>query len=404
MRILVLNCGSSTVKYKFFNMKDNLLLAGGLADRIGSSDSSLAHAAAGRKEHVCREVLTTHDQAVEKILRLLTGERGVINHVSEIHAVGHRVVHGGCYFRESVAVDNEVLKLLEKCSPLAPLHNPPNLSGINACRKLMPAAVQVAVLDTAYHQTIPDYAFMYALPHNMYHDHSIRKYGFHGISHSYVAARSASMLNVMLESLRIITCHLGNGASLCAIGGGRSLDTTMGFTPLAGLIMGTRCGDIDPAIIPFLMEKEGVSLAEAMNILNRKSGVLGVSGVSADFRDLEGAALAGHQGSRLALDMFSYSASRGVGSLVSTIGGLDVLVFTAGVGENSPDIRQRICSRLNYLGVSLDEERNSVKGKELEISSPDSAVRVLVIPTDEERAIAEETRQVAEKIIHRKGS
>lgn len=398
MKVLVLNCGSSTVKYKFFNMKDNLVLARGLADRIGSSGSRLMHFAAGREEYVCRD-LFTHHEAVEKILGLLTGEgQGVIDHVDEINAVGHRVVHGGSFFHEPVAVDDHVLKLLEKCSQLAPLHNPPNLTGIKACRKMMPDAVQVAVLDTAYHQTIPDYAFMYAVPYNMYKDHQIRKYGFHGISHKYVAGRSASMLGAKLKDLRVITCHLGNGASLCAVGGGKSLDTTMGLTPLAGLIMGTRCGDIDPAIIQFLIEKEGVSLAETMEILNRKSGVLGISGISGDFRDLEEAALSGHQRSRLALEMFSYSVSKAIGSLIPSIGGLDALVFTAGIGENSPDIRRRVCASFKYIGVSLDEEKNSVKGKEMEISSPDSEVRVLVIPTDEERAIAEETRVVAERI------
>jgi len=399
LKVLVLNCGSSTVKYKFFNMKDNLVLAKGLADRIGSSGARLLHYAAGRAEYVCQEPMPTHHEAVEKILRLLTGEdHGVIDNVDEINAVGHRVVHGGSYFHESVAVDDHVLKLLEKCSQLAPLHNPPNLTGIKACQKVMPDAVQVAVLDTAYHQTIPDYAFMYAVPFDMYTDHQIRKYGFHGISHKYVAGRSASMLGAELEGLRIITCHLGNGASLCAIGGGKSLDTTMGLTPLSGLIMGTRCGDIDPAIIPFLIEKEGVSLAETMEILNRKSGVFGISGISGDFRDLEEAALSGHQRSRLALEMFSYSVSKAIGSLIPSIGGLDALVFTAGIGENSPDIRRRVCSSLNYIGVTLDEEKNSARGKEVEISSPDSSVRVLVIPTDEERAIAEETRVVAERI------
>lgn len=398
MKVLVLNCGSSTVKYKLFSMGEDRVLAKGLAERIGSPGSRIVHRVEGRDEYILEKDLPGHQEAVEAILYILTGgEYGVISDVDEIKAVGHRVVHGGNYFNKSVVVSDDVLGLLGECGRLAPLHNPPNITGIQACKKMMPGAVQVAVLDTAFHQTMPEYAYMYALPYEMYDKHLIRKYGFHGISHKYVAGVSAGMLDARPEELKIITCHLGNGASLCAISGGKSVDTTMGFTPLAGLIMGTRCGDIDPAIIQYMAEKNNIGLGEVMEVLNKKSGVLGISGVSSDFRDVEKAALEGHHRSALALDMFSYSVARAIGSLVPALGGLDALVFTAGIGENSPGIRWRVCSRLKYMGIQLDEQINPAKGERIEISVPGSAVRVLVIPTDEERMIAEETRAVVEE-------
>lgn len=395
LKVLVLNCGSSTVKYKLFNMQEERVLASGLAERIGSSGSRIIHRVEGREEYILSKGLPGHHEAVEAILYIMTGpEYGVIKNSGEIQAVGHRVVHGGNYFSKSVVVDDEVLDLLGECSSLAPLHNPPNITGIEACKKMMPDALQVAVLDTAFHQTMPENAFMYAVPYEMYEHHLVRKYGFHGISHKYVAGVSAAMLGARLEDLKIITCHLGNGASLCAIRGGKSMDTTMGFTPLAGLIMGTRCGDIDPAIIQYMSEKGNMGLNEVMEVLNKKSGVLGISGISSDFRDVEKASQNGHHRSQLALDMFSYSVSRAIGSLIPAIGGLDALVFTAGIGENSPEIRRRVCSRLEYMGIGLDEEKNSVRGEKIEISTPVSPVRVLVIPTDEERMIAEETRDL----------
>lgn len=394
-----MNCGSSTVKYKLFNMKENSVLAKGLAERIGSPGSKILHSAEGREEYILQKEIPGHGDALEAILRILTGwEYGVISEASEIKAVGHRVVHGGNYFNKPVVINDEVISLLEECSRLAPLHNPPNIAGIKACVKMMPGAVQVAVLDTAFHQTMPEFAYKYAIPYDMCDKHLIRKYGFHGISHQYVAGAAAEMLGARLEDLNIITCHLGNGASLCAVGGGKSIDTTMGFTPLAGLIMGTRSGDIDPAIIQYLAEKENISVDGVMEVLNKKSGVLGISGISSDFRDVEKAALGGHRRSELALDMFSYSVSRGISSLVPAIGGIDALVFTAGIGENSPQIRHRVCSRLGYMGIQLNEQKNQVKGEKAEISDPPSRVRVLVIPTDEERMIAEETRLLVEKV------
>lgn len=399
MKILVINCGSSTVKYKLFDMAEDRVLAKGLAERVGAPGSGIVHRAEGREDFIMEKKLPGHHEAVETILELLTeAGHGVVKDLDEIKAVGHRVVHGGSYFSRPSVVDDEVLGRLEECRRLAPLHNPPNITGIKACRKIMPAAVQVAVLDTAFHQTIPDYAFMYAIPYEMYENHQIRKFGFHGISHNYVAGVCAGMLGKSLEDLKLITCHLGNGASLCAVGGGKSMDTTMGFTPLAGLIMGTRCGDIDPAIIPYIAEKEGMDLSEVMDILNKNSGVLGISGLSSDFRDLEKAVLRGHRRSVLAIEMYSYSVSRAIGSLVPSTGGLDALVFTAGVGENSPAVRGRVCSRLGYLGVELDEKKNLVRGEKAEISTPASRVRVLVIPTDEEKMIAGETMALVEKL------
>lgn len=397
MNILVLNCGSSSVKYKLFNMEDRSVLARGLGERIGMPGSKLRHQA-GERGFVIERPLPGHREAVEMIIYLIThADHGVVEDVRKIQAVGHRVVHGGESFQQPVAVDEEVLKSLDECSKLAPLHNPPNIMGIRVCRKLMSHALQVAVFDTAFHQTMPDYAYMYALPFEFYKVYRVRKYGFHGASHKYVARRAAEISGCRIEELKIITCHLGNGASLCAVRGGRSLDTTMGFTPLSGLVMGTRCGDVDPAVIPYIAKREGVSTAELLEVLNKKSGVLGISGVSSDFRDLERAAGAGHDRARLALDMFVYSVTKGIGALISTLGGLDMLVFTAGVGENSPVIRSRVCLNLKYMGISLDEQKNSIGGVEVEISTPGSAVRVLVIPTDEERMIAEETNSVIER-------
>ncbi|MHB8156577.1 MAG: acetate/propionate family kinase [Desulfocucumaceae bacterium] len=397
MNILVLNCGSSSVKYKLFDSLAQKVMARGIADRVGQAGSLLQYIVPGREDVMVEAAFPDHRSAIEKILNFLTHpDLGVIKCTGEIGSVGHRVVHGGEVFNSPVRVDRRVLEVLEECSKLAPLHNPPNINGINVCQRLIPGAEHVAVFDTAFHQTLPDFAHTYALPYRYYKELRVRKYGFHGTSHKYVAKRAAGILNSSLEDLKIITCHLGNGSSLCAVGGGKSLDTTMGFTPLAGLMMGTRCGDIDPAIIPYLVEKEGTTLDQLMDILHRESGALGVSGISSDFRDLERACLEGEPRARLAIEMFVYGVARGIGSLVPSVGGLDVLVFTAGIGENSPDLRDRICAYLNYLGVLLDKDKNTVRGVESEISAQQSGVRVLVIPTDEEKMIALETRAVIE--------
>jgi len=310
--------------------------------------------------------------------------------------IGHRVVHGGEHFRSSVRVDEKVRKILEDLKKLAPLHNPPNLEGIDICSELLPDLPQVAVFDTAFHQTMPDYAYTYALPYRYYQEDHIRKYGFHGTSHRYVSARAAEILGRDLSSLRIITCHLGNGSSLCAVSGGRSLDTTMGFTPLSGLVMGTRCGDIDPALVAWLSEKEGIPVGAVTDLLNRQSGVLGISGLSSDFRDLEEAALKGHPRADLALKVFAYSVAKGIASLIPALGGLEGLVFTAGIGERSPRMRTRICAFLSWLGLDLDEEGNRQDCPEGIISKAGSRVEVLVIPTDEETLIAQETAMILE--------
>ncbi|MHB8918359.1 MAG: acetate/propionate family kinase [Desulfocucumaceae bacterium] len=396
MKVLVLNCGSSTLKFKLFEMEGENVLARGVADRIGMSGSSVCYRAGDNEELVLETPLPGHAEAVNSIIGFLTAAHcGVIGDIKEIGAVGHRVVHGGERFHRPVVVDGNVLKVLEECSKLAPLHNPPNITGIRVCMQLMPHALEVAVFDTAFHQTIPEFAYLYPVPYRYYEEYRIRKYGFHGTSHKYVSARAAEIYGAGIEKLRVITCHLGNGASLCAVQGGKSLETTMGFTPLAGLMMGTRCGDVDPAIIPFLEEKEGLSPDQIKEILNKDSGVLGISGFSSDFRDLAKAAGEGNDRAQLAIDMFVYRVARGIGSLVPALGGLDVLVFTAGIGENSPEIRRGICSYLKYLGVALDGMLNSSRGVEAEVSAPGSAVKVLVIPTDEEKAIALETIQIA---------
>ncbi|MCL6611870.1 MAG: acetate kinase [Peptococcaceae bacterium] len=392
MKILVVNCGSSTLKYKLFEMEGERVLAWGMADRIGSAGSRIYHRVPGREEIVLDDPLPGHGEAAERILGLLTDAgRGVLGAAAEISAVGHRVVHGGEFFQQPVLVDDGVILTLEECSDLAPLHNPPNLTGIRVCRRLMPHAAQVAVFDTAFHQTMPEYACLYPIPYRYYKDFRVRKYGFHGTSHKYVSARAAEIAGSGSGDLKIITCHLGNGSSLCAVRGGRSVDTTMGFTPLAGLMMGTRCGDIDPSIIPYLAEKEGLTAGRVVEVLNKDSGALGISGISSDFRDLFRAAGEGNKRARLAIDMFVYRVAAGIGSLVPAIGGLDMLVFTAGIGENSPEIRREVCAYLTWLGVLLDDDRNSVRGAEAEISAPGSAVKVLVIPTDEEKMIARET-------------
>nr|WP_243137633.1 acetate kinase [Desulfofundulus thermobenzoicus] len=395
---MVLNCGSSSVKYAIFDDGADKVLADGIVERIGGFKSKLKHRFGGGAILEQERVVPNHEEALKIIIDLLIN--GTIKNISEISAVGHRIVHGGEKINRPVAIDGKVLKLLNECAELAPLHMPHNILGINVCQRILRHAVQVAVFDTDFHQTIPDYAYIYPIPYEYYEKYKVRKYGFHGISHKYVAKRAAEILNVNIEELKIISCHLGNGASLCAIKNGKSLDTTMGFTPLAGLMMGTRCGDIDPAVVLYLMEKEGTCLDEIARILNERSGVLGISGLSSDFRDLEKAAEKGSDKALLALEMFIYRVAKGIGSFIPVLGGLDVLIFTAGVGENSSTIRSRVCKMLQCLGIELDEHLNLEKrGIEGIISTPASDVKVIVIPTDEEKLIAKETIKVAEEVF-----
>jgi len=398
MNILVINCGSSSVKYQLINMETETVLAKGLAERIGIPDSVLNHQVNNRDKIVIKRDMKNHKEAISLILDMLVDkEHGVISDMSEISAVGHRVVHGGEKFSGSVIIDDEVMKVLEECSDLAPLHNPPNIMGIEACKQLMPNIPMVGVFDTAFHQTMPRWAYLYPIPYELYVKYGIRKYGFHGTSHKYVAMKAAALLNRPLEELRIITCHLGNGASLTAVKYGKSVDTSMGFTPLEGIAMGTRSGSIDPAIISFIMAKENISVEKVMDMLNKKSGVLGLSGISNDFRDIQKAAEEGNERAKIALEVFNYRVRKFIGSYTAAMGGVDAIVFTAGLGENSPETRENICRELAYLGVKIDPEKNQVRGKEMDVSTDDAKVRVLVIPTNEELMIARETVEVLNK-------
>lgn len=398
MKILVLNCGSSSLKYKLYETETSEVLAQGQADRIGLPGALFQHDVRGRETFLNKTPLSSHHDAVHALLtHLVEGRQGILTDMKEIGGVGHRVVHGGEHFRTSVVIDPDIRKILESTKKLAPLHNPPNLMGIDVCTSLMSGVPQVAVFDTAFHQTMPAHAFTYAIPYRYYTEDHIRRYGFHGTSHRYVARRTAALLQDKTATPRIITCHLGAGSSLCAIAGGKSLDTSMGFTPLSGLVMGTRSGDIDPAVVSFIMEQERSSMAGVMDILNRQSGVLGISGVSPDFRDLEKAATEGHERAHLALTVFAYSVARGIGSLIPAIGGLDALAFTAGIGEHSPRMRHRICAFLSWLGIVLDEDKNNKGDDERIISARESQINVFVIPTDEEKMIAEESWAVLRK-------
>jgi acetate kinase len=392
-KILVVNCGSSSIKYKLFDADSLKGVSSGLLERIGSRPAFLRHETSGASAK--REVdVSNHRQGLELILRvLLEAEPKAIGSLEEIVAVGHRVVHGGDSFFESILVDEKVLEALRKWSHLAPLHNPPNIAGIEAARSLLPRVPQVAVFDTAFHQTMPETAYLYAIPFELYEKLGIRRYGFHGTSHKYVAQKAAEIIGEPIEKLRIITCHLGNGCSITAVKNGRSIDTSMGFTPLEGLVMGTRSGDIDPSIVFYLIG-EGFSPREVEDMLNKKSGLLGVSGVSNDIRDVEREAEAGSKRARLALEIFAYRAKKYIGAYAAALGGFDVLVFTGGIGENDPLMRRMICENMGFLGLEIDEEANrSTVGKTGVISGEQSRVRVLVIPTDEELAIAEETRK-----------
>lgn len=396
MKILVINAGSSSLKYQLIDMETEAVMAKGLCERIGIEGSRLKHTPAGRDAVVIEKKMENHADAIKMVLdALIDANYGVIGSMSEISAVGHRCVHGGELFSHSVVVDAEVKKAIESCVPLAPLHNPANLIGINACEEAMPGVKQVGVFDTAFHQTMPPEAFMYALPYDLYEKDKIRKYGFHGTSHKYVAGKAAEMLGKPIEECKIITFHLGNGSSVTAVDGGKSIDTSMGFTPLAGVVMGTRCGSIDPAIVKFIADREGLNLDQVDEILNKKSGVLGISGVSSDFRDLEAAAIDGHSRSQLALDVFAYSTRRYLGEYAVAMGGVDAVVFTAGIGENTPMMREAILKNSEFMGIKLDKSKNeSVHGTQADISAPDSKVKVLVIPTNEELMIARETAEL----------
>ena len=396
MKILVINAGSSSLKYQLIDMETEQLMAKGLCERIGI-DGHLKHTPMVGGKSVFNEdvAMPTHSEAIAAVIdKLVSSEYGVVGSMKEIDAVGHRVVHGGEKFACSVKIDDEVMAALEDCTPFAPLHNPANITGINACRAVMGDVPMVAVFDTAFHQTMPSKAFSYAIPYNYYKDDGIRRYGFHGTSHRYVSARCAEIMGKPIEELKIVSCHMGNGSSICAIEGGKSVDTSMGFTPLVGLPMGTRCGDLDAGIIQFIMNKYGYGIDEMLNILNKKSGVLGVSGVSSDFRDLDNAAAEGNERAQLALDMFHYWVAKVTGSYVAAMNGVDAIVFTAGVGENSKEARAEICKYFGYLGVTIDEEANSKRGEDIMISTADSRVKVFVIPTNEELVIARDTRDI----------
>ena len=393
MKVLVINAGSSSLKYQLLDTASGEVMAKGLCERIGI-DGVLTHTGNKSDEKFKFDIaMPTHKEAIQSVINvLLDPEKGVISSMSEIDAVGHRVVHGGEFFSDSVIITEKVLKAIEDCVPLAPLHNPPNLIGIQACREVMgPDVPMVAVFDTAFHQTMPQSHYMYAIPYEYYEKYKIRRYGFHGTSHKYVSQQAAEMLGRPLEELRLITCHLGNGSSICAINGGKSFDTSMGFTPLDGLPMGTRAGNIDPAIIEFLAEHENMDAHEVINILNKKSGMLGISGVSSDGRDLEAAAETGNKRAQLALDVFDYRVIKYIGAYAAAMNGVDAIAFTAGIGENNIKMRKDVCSSLTYLGVKLDEEKNNVRGEERIISADDSKVQVLLVPTNEELAIARET-------------
>lgn len=396
MKILVINAGSSSLKYQLIDMDSKEVMAKGLCERIGIDGSLLNHTVNGNKLQIPTE-MKNHAQAIKAVIAaLLDKEHGVISDMSEISAVGHRVVHGGEKFSQSVVITEAVKKALEECIDLAPLHNPPNLTGINACEEAMPGVPQVAVFDTAFHQTMPAESYLYAIPYKYYEKHKIRRYGFHGTSHKYVAGRAAAMLGKNIEDLKIITCHLGNGSSITAVNGGKSMDTTMGFTPLAGLLMGTRCGDIDPAIVTFLMEKEGLSASEMDAVMNKQSGILGLSGVSSDFRDVEKAAAEGNKVAQIGLNMFDYQVKKTIGAYAAAMGGVDAIVFTAGVGENNKVLRANVAKGLAFMGVAIDDEKNAVRGEEIDISAPNATVRTLVIPTNEELAIAMETQALVD--------
>lgn len=400
MNVLVVNCGSSSLKYQLIDMDNEAVLAKGQFEKIGAEDAIFTHKRPDAEKLERVEPILDHKQALKILLDILIdAEFGVISSMDEIDAVGHRVVHGAEKFADSVLITPAVMEALEECAKIAPLHNPPNIQGIEACEAIMPKVPQVAVFDTAFHQTMPAEAFLYGLPYEAYTELGVRRYGFHGTSHKYVAQRVAELMGKHMSDLRIISCHLGNGSSVAAIKAGRSIDTSMGFTPLSGLIMGTRCGDIDPAIVPFLMDKWDMTYHEIDAIMNKKSGVFGISGVSNDFRVIEESAEEGNKRAQLALDMFHYKVRSTIGAYAAVMGGVDVIVFTAGIGENGIGNRDAICNGLEYLGTRLDRERNNVRGKETEISVEGSKVKIFVVPTNEEIMIARDTKRITASLV-----
>lgn len=397
MNILVINCGSSSLKYQLLDMSTESVLAVGICDRIGIDGSKIKHKPEGKKAITIEGPMANHKDAVSYVLdALMSSEYGVIKSMDEIAAVGHRIVHGGEYFSGSVIIDDEVLKAVEACSDLAPLHNPANLIGIDIFKQLMPNVPMVGVFDTAFHQTMPDKAYLYGISYEYYKKYKLRRYGFHGTSHKYVSHRTAEFLGKNVEDMKIVVCHLGNGASICAVDGGKSVDTSMGFTPLEGLLMGTRSGDIDPAIIQFLAHKENISLDQVVDLLNKKSGILGLSLYSSDFRDIEDAINEGHAQCKLAMDVFEYRVAKYIGSYAAAMNGLDAVVFTAGLGENNADMRENVCKYLGYLGVEIDVELNKCRSTERDFSAPNAKVKSLVIPTNEELMIARETLKLVQ--------
>ncbi|MBQ4370258.1 MAG: acetate kinase [Oscillospiraceae bacterium] len=398
MKILVINAGSSSLKYQLFDMDNESIIAKGACERIGIDGSKLKHTPIGGEAVIYEEPMPDHVAAIKLVFNALTAENGgVIKSMDEIGAVGHRILHGGDKFTASALVTEPVKAAIREAIPLGPLHNPANLMGIEACEKIMPGTPQVAVFDTAFHQTMPEKCFLYALPYKYYTDYKVRRYGFHGTSHRFVSARAAEFIGKKAEDLKIITCHLGNGSSLAAVKYGKCFDTSMGLTPLEGLPMGTRSGSLDPAILGFVMEREHLTIEEMTTILNKKSGVLGVSGISSDFRDLDEAAAKGNKMAALAIDMFAYNVTKLIGAYAAGMGGVDVIAFTAGVGENSPELRERMVEGLDFMGVKIDVEKNKVRGKETDITGEGSKVKVLVIPTNEELMIARDTKEIVEK-------
>lgn len=399
MKVLVINAGSSSLKYQMIDMDTKAVVAKGLCERIGIDGSKLTHKNSAKgTETVFEKPMKDHSDAIAMVIdALVSADCGVIASMDEIGAVGHRVVHGGETFADSCVIDDAVMDALKACIPLAPLHNPANIIGIEACAKLMPNVKQVAVFDTAFHQTMPKSSYMYALPYELYEEHKIRKYGFHGTSHKFVSAEAAKFLGKPIEELKIITCHLGNGSSVTAVKNGKCVDTSMGFTPLDGVVMGTRCGSIDPAVVTFLINNCGMSAADVDSLMNKKSGVFGVSGVSSDFRDLSKAASEGNERAALALDMFCYSVKKYIATYAALMGGVDAIVFTGGIGENDGANRAQITEGLEYMGVKVDAEANKVRGEVKDISASDATVKTLVIPTNEELMIALDTERLLSK-------
>ena len=391
MKVLVINCGSSSLKYQLIDSETEVALAVGLCERIGI-DGRLNHTPNGGEKVVIEQAMPDHEVAIRMVLDALTNENyGVIKNLDEIDAIGHRLVHGGEKFTKSVIIDDEVIAGVEECSPLAPLHNPANLIGVRACQAIMPGVPNIGVFDTAFHQTMEPVAYMYGLPYEYYEKYKVRRYGFHGTSHSFVSKRAIQMLNLDPDNSKIIVCHLGNGSSISAVKNGKVVDTSMGMTPMEGLVMGTRCGDMDPTIVEYLAHSLNKSLEEVMVILNKKSGVLGISGVSSDFRDLDKASNEGNERAKLAVEVFSYRTAKYIGSYIAAMNGVDAIAFTAGIGENVGLVREKICSYLGYLGITLDAEANAKSGDNCVISAADSKVKVAVIPTNEELAICRET-------------